>query len=60
MSTIIEGDLPTLFDIVQVLHEVPFSKGIFRVSTNIKIDDRRDKQVCMEEKVNSVQEKLSK
>ena len=58
MSTIIEGDLPVLFEVIQALHEAPFSKGIQRVATNVRIDDRRDKSVTMSGKLNSVEEKL--
>jgi uncharacterized protein (TIGR00106 family) len=58
MSTLIEGDLTLLLKIVQELHEVPFKKGLQRVCTNIRIDDRRDKENTMERKLQSVQEKL--
>ncbi|WP_240378117.1 MTH1187 family thiamine-binding protein [Bacillus piscicola] len=59
MSTIIEGDLRDLLAIVQNLHEIPFNRGAKRVSTNIRIDDRRDKTSGrMEEKVESVESKL--
>lgn len=58
MSTLIEGDLKVLLEIVQVIHEVPFKKGLQRVCTNIRIDDRRDKEHSMEGKLKSVQEKL--
>ncbi|WP_027407791.1 MTH1187 family thiamine-binding protein [Anoxybacteroides tepidamans] len=58
MSTIIEGELPVLFEVIQAIHEVPFAQGIQRVATNIRIDDRRDKKRSMAEKVTSVQEKL--
>ncbi|GAA3319777.1 hypothetical protein GCM10020331_028070 [Ectobacillus funiculus] len=50
MNTIIEGELPVLFDVIQQMHEVPFTKGIGRVATNIRIDDRRDKESSMEKK----------
>ncbi|WP_183253844.1 MTH1187 family thiamine-binding protein [Anoxybacteroides tepidamans] len=58
MNTIIEGELPVLFEVIQAIHEVPFSKGIQRVATNIRIDDRRDKTRSMADKLASVQEKL--
>ncbi|MCQ6273707.1 MTH1187 family thiamine-binding protein [Bacillus sp. V3B] len=54
MNTIIEGDLPVLFEVIQAMHEVPFEKGLVRVCTNIRIDDRRDKERKMEEKVERV------
>ena len=58
MSTIIEGELHVLFEVIQAIHEVPFSKGVHRVATNIRIDDRRDIKRRMEDKLASVQEKL--
>lgn len=58
MSTIIEGELDELFAIIRRMHEVPFRQGALRVSTSVKIDDRRDKQGTMEQKVNSVLDKL--
>ncbi len=54
MNTIIEGELPVLFEVIQAMHEVPFSKGLVRVATNIRIDDRRDVKRNMEEKVDRV------
>lgn len=58
MSTLIEGDLTELLQVVQELHEVPFQHGIGRVCTNLRIDDRRDKESSMERKLESVQNKL--
>lgn len=58
MNTLIEGELPVLFEVVQAIHEAPFSKGIQRVATNIRIDDRRDVKRKMEDKVNRVNELL--
>jgi len=58
MGTIIEGDLPRILEVIVLMHEVPFAKGALRVSTLIKIDDRRDKEATMEGKVQAVEEKL--
>ncbi|MGX6445104.1 MTH1187 family thiamine-binding protein [Neobacillus sp. K501] len=58
MSTLIEGDLKLLLEIVQEVHEVPFQKGLQRVCTNIRIDDRRDKDNTMERKLQAVQAKM--
>lgn len=58
MSTLIEGDLTLLFEIAQEIHEVPFQKGLQRVCTNIRIDDRRDKEHSMERKMQAVKAKL--
>ncbi|MDU2974067.1 MAG: MTH1187 family thiamine-binding protein, partial [Staphylococcus epidermidis] len=40
MNTLIEGDLKDLFEVIQAIHELPFDKGLDRVCTNIRIDDR--------------------
>ncbi len=58
MNTLIEGELPVLFEVVQAIHEAPFDKGIQRVATNIRIDDRRDVNRKMEDKVKRVNELL--
>lgn len=58
MNTVIEGDLPVLLEVIQQMHEVPYTKGAKRVATTIRIDDRRDKQSTMEKKLNSVRSKL--
>jgi uncharacterized protein (TIGR00106 family) len=57
MSTIIEGELDVLLDVIRRMHEVPFENGAMRVSTSITIDDRRDKEGTMEQKLRSVEEK---
>jgi uncharacterized protein (TIGR00106 family) len=54
MNTIIEGELSTLFEVIKAIHEAPFNKGIQRVATNIRIDDRRDKKTTMQSKLESV------
>lgn len=58
MNTVIEGELPILLEVIQQMHEVPFQNGAARVSTTIRIDDRRDHVSTMEQKLQSVQEKL--
>lgn len=59
MNTIIEGELATLFEVIAAIHEAPFNKGIQRVATNIRIDDRRDKKATMEGKLESVQKHMN-
>lgn len=58
MSTIIEGELDVLLQIVQQMHESPFLHGAQRVSTSITIDDRRDRVGTMAQKIASVEKKL--
>jgi len=58
MGTIIEGDLDRILEVIRQMHEHPFDQGAVRVSTFIKIDDRRDKEHTIEGKMRSVEEKL--
>jgi uncharacterized protein (TIGR00106 family) len=58
MGTIIEGDLDEILQVVRRMHEHPFTQGAVRVSTFIKIDDRRDREHTIERKMRSVEEKL--
>lgn len=58
MGTIIEGDLNLIFETIKKMHESVFENGAKRVSTSIKIDDRRDKVGTMEQKLKSVNDKL--
>ncbi|MGB7971651.1 MAG: MTH1187 family thiamine-binding protein [Candidatus Deferrimicrobiaceae bacterium] len=58
MGTIIEGDIDAILPVLRRMHELPFAEGAVRVSTLIKIDDRRDKTSSIERKVRSVMEKL--
>ena len=58
MGTIIEGELDRILEVVRRMHEEPFHEGAVRVSTLIKIDDRRDKPHTIEGKMRSVREKL--
>ncbi|GGI40012.1 MTH1187 family thiamine-binding protein [Mammaliicoccus stepanovicii] len=60
MNTLIEGELEDLFEVIQEIHNSPFNKGLDRVCTNIRIDDRRDKSRKMNEKLDSVNNKLDK
>ena len=42
MSTTILGDLDTVLLAVKDMHEAQFQAGAVRVSTSLRIDDRRD------------------
>ncbi|UHA75082.1 MTH1187 family thiamine-binding protein [Paenibacillus sp. 481] len=59
MGTIVEGPLDRIFAAIQALHESPFQAGAQRVSTAVKIDDRRDKVASSEQKLQSVRDKLN-
>jgi uncharacterized protein (TIGR00106 family) len=58
MSTIIEGDLDRILEVIRQMHEVPFGAGAPRVSTLLRIDDRRDKELTMAGKIKAVTDKL--
>jgi len=60
MGTNLEGDLETLFRVAREMHEVCFSLGYPRVLTSIKVDERRDKDLTMQYKVESVKAKLAR
>ena len=59
MGTTLEGDLDALLAVARKMHEVCFTLGYPRVVTTIKIDDRRDKDMSMHSKVDSVEQKLA-
>ena len=60
MHTEIEGELEQVLDLVPAIHRACFARGAKRVSTVIKIDDRRDAPSSMEAKVRSVEERLQR
>ena len=56
MATVIETkNLDTLFRVVEEAHKAVIDAGAKRVITELKIDDRRDKNVKIGYKVESVQ-----
>lgn len=58
MATVVEvSSVGEAFMIIEEAHELMFKLGAERVSTTVRIDDRRDKIVHMEDKVRSVLEK---
>ncbi len=60
MSTVVEGNLEKILEVIRKMHEVPFNEGAQRVVTTITIDDRRDKKITMGYKIKSVQEKMER
>jgi uncharacterized protein (TIGR00106 family) len=58
MGTLLEGDLDAVLEATKRMHESVFGKDVQRVVTSISIDDRRDKQLTMDYKVQSVAKKL--
>lgn len=53
MFTTLEGDLSEIYGLITDMQEAVFAAGASRVSTVIKIDDRRDRDASMEDKVKS-------
>jgi uncharacterized protein (TIGR00106 family) len=59
MGTIIEGDLPRLLELAGMMHRSVLEAGAMRVSTSIRLDERADRPVSMEGKVEAVRERLA-
>lgn len=59
-GTIIEGELDEVLEIAKKMHESVFDDEVSRVVTTLEIDDRRDKELTIEEKKESVDEKLGR
>lgn len=57
-STVMEGDLLALLDVAHQMHKAAFTGSTERVVTNISIDERRDKDLRMEEAVRAAQSGL--
>jgi uncharacterized protein (TIGR00106 family) len=60
MGTELEGSTEDILAIVAELHRVPFELGLPRVYTVLKLDDRRDKEQTLDDKVRSVEERLER
>ena len=59
MGTSLEGSTEDILDLVGELHRVPFELGLPRVYSVLKLDERRDKEQTLADKVRSVEERLS-
>lgn len=58
MHTEVEGELERLLGLIPKIHQACFARGAQRVSTVVKIDDRRDVASSIEGKVRSVRERI--
>jgi uncharacterized protein (TIGR00106 family) len=58
MGTSLEGSTADIFTLAAELHALPFEKGIPRVYTVMKLDERTDKKQTLESKVKSVEDRL--
>ena len=59
MGTSLEGSTEDILALVGGLHRVPFELGLPRVYTVLKLDERRDVEQGLDDKVRSVEERLS-
>jgi uncharacterized protein (TIGR00106 family) len=60
MSTVLESDnIEIINNAVKSMIETVHNLGINRVEIIVKIDSRRDKQVKMEEKIDSIKKQMS-
>ncbi|WP_354698766.1 hypothetical protein DSM112329_04459 [Paraconexibacter sp. AEG42_29] len=59
MGTSLEGSTQDILAVVGELHGVPFELGIPRVYTVLKLDERRDKEQSLADKVASVERRLA-
>src|SRR3954452_23154925 len=58
MGTELEGSPEDTLDVVAELPRVPFERGLPRVYTVLKLDERRDKEQTLADKVRSVEKRL--
>ncbi|HZE21559.1 MAG TPA: MTH1187 family thiamine-binding protein [Desulfobaccales bacterium] len=58
MGTVIHGHSARLLKVAQILHELPFDREVQRVITHITIDDRRDQEVHLGDKVKSIKDRI--
>lgn len=59
MGTLLETETPQeLFKAIEAAHEAVFREGAQRVTTSVKIDDRRDVERSLNDKVSSVEKRL--
>jgi uncharacterized protein (TIGR00106 family) len=58
MGTSLEGDTADILAVVGELHAVPFELGLPRVYSVLKLDERRDREQTLDDKVASVERLL--
>lgn len=56
MGTVFEADtMDQVLEVTKLAHEAIFEAGVQRVVTQVRIDDRRDKERTMEDKVKALE-----
>ena len=58
MGTSLEGDTADILALVGELHAVPFELGLERVYSVLKLDERRDREQTLDDKVAAVEREL--
>ena len=59
MGTVLAADnLDTMFEAVRQAHEAVLAKGVKRVLSTLRIDDRRDKARKMDDKIKAVEQHM--
>ena len=59
MGTSLEGPTEDILAVVGELHAVPFEMDVPRVYTVLKLDERRDREQTLDDKVASVERRLA-
>lgn len=59
MGTSLEGSTAEILALVGELHAVPFELGLPRVYTVLKLDERRDREQTLQDKVDAVERLLA-
>lgn len=59
-GTVIQGDWEDVMAAVKRCHEVVHEMGVPRVFTTLKLGTRTDREQSMDDKINSVREKLAR
>ena len=59
MGTELEGTTADILAVVGELHAVPFEMDVPRVYTVLKLDERRDREQTLDDKVASVERRLA-
>jgi uncharacterized protein (TIGR00106 family) len=58
MGTNLEGSTEDILALAAELHQVPFELGLPRVYSILKLDERRDRDQTLADKVRSVEDRL--
>jgi uncharacterized protein (TIGR00106 family) len=58
MGTNLEGSTEDILALAGELHRIPFEMGLPRVYSILKLDERRDKEQTLADKVRSVEDRL--